>query len=101
MTFPVALRSLLRQDPQVLMIGEIRDAETARTRHTLEPHGDDAKRFWPMSQAHLGWTRLPNASQPNRVEVTTAVLHTRRKKLQLKNTRLFYVGVARAPGGAL
>ena len=30
MTFAVALRSLLRQDPQVLMIGEIRDAETAR-----------------------------------------------------------------------
>lgn len=30
MTFPVALRSLLRQDPQVLMIGEIRDAETAK-----------------------------------------------------------------------
>ena len=30
MTFPVALRSLLRQDPQVLMIGEIRDAQTAR-----------------------------------------------------------------------
>ena len=30
MTFPTALRSLLRQDPQVLMIGDIRDAETAR-----------------------------------------------------------------------
>ena len=30
MTFPLALRSLLRQDPQVLMIGEIRDAETAK-----------------------------------------------------------------------
>jgi len=30
MTFPIALRSLLRQDPQVLMVGEIRDAETAR-----------------------------------------------------------------------
>jgi type II secretory ATPase GspE/PulE/Tfp pilus assembly ATPase PilB-like protein len=30
MTFPVALRSLLRQDPQVLMIGEIRDALTAQ-----------------------------------------------------------------------
>jgi type II secretory ATPase GspE/PulE/Tfp pilus assembly ATPase PilB-like protein/ActR/RegA family two-component response regulator len=29
MTFPVALRSLLRQDPDVIMIGEIRDAETA------------------------------------------------------------------------
>jgi general secretion pathway protein E len=30
MDFPTALRSLLRQDPQVLMIGEIRDAQTAR-----------------------------------------------------------------------
>ena len=30
LSFPVALRSLLRQDPEVLMVGEIRDAETAR-----------------------------------------------------------------------
>lgn len=30
MDFPTALRSLLRQDPQVIMIGEIRDAQTAR-----------------------------------------------------------------------
>jgi len=30
LSYPVALRSLLRQDPQVLMIGEVRDAETAR-----------------------------------------------------------------------
>jgi general secretion pathway protein E len=29
LTYPVALRSLLRQDPQVLMIGEVRDADTA------------------------------------------------------------------------
>jgi len=29
LTYPVALRSLLRQDPEVLMIGEVRDAETA------------------------------------------------------------------------
>ncbi len=28
-TYPVALRSLMRQDPQVIMIGEIRDADTA------------------------------------------------------------------------
>jgi type II secretory ATPase GspE/PulE/Tfp pilus assembly ATPase PilB-like protein len=28
-TYPVALRSLLRQDPQVIMVGEIRDLETA------------------------------------------------------------------------
>jgi type IV pilus assembly protein PilB len=30
MSFAAALRSLLRQDPDVIMIGEIRDAETAR-----------------------------------------------------------------------
>ncbi len=29
LTYPVALRSLLRQDPQVLMIGEVRDASVA------------------------------------------------------------------------
>ncbi len=28
-TYPIALRSLMRQDPQVIMIGEIRDTETA------------------------------------------------------------------------
>jgi len=28
--FPTALRALLRQDPEVLMVGEIRDGETAR-----------------------------------------------------------------------
>ncbi len=30
MTFAAALRALLRQDPDVIMVGEIRDAETAR-----------------------------------------------------------------------
>ncbi len=30
MTFAAALRSLLRQDPDVIMVGEIRDGETAR-----------------------------------------------------------------------
>lgn len=28
-TLPVALRSLLRQDPQILLVGEVRDAQTA------------------------------------------------------------------------
>ncbi|GAB4140228.1 MAG: hypothetical protein Tsb009_09480 [Planctomycetaceae bacterium] len=30
LTFPVVLRSLLRQDPDTIMVGEIRDGETAR-----------------------------------------------------------------------
>jgi type IV pilus assembly protein PilB len=29
LTFPAALRSILRQDPDIIMVGEIRDAETA------------------------------------------------------------------------
>ena len=29
MTFPIALRSILRQAPNIIMIGEIRDLETA------------------------------------------------------------------------
>ena len=31
MTFPAALRSILRQAPNIIMIGEIRDLETAST----------------------------------------------------------------------
>ena len=31
MTFSKALRTLLRQDPDVIMVGEVRDEETART----------------------------------------------------------------------
>ncbi|MCD4711433.1 MAG: GspE/PulE family protein [Bacteroidales bacterium] len=30
LTFPVALRTFLRQDPDIIMVGEIRDAETAQ-----------------------------------------------------------------------
>jgi type IV pilus assembly protein PilB len=30
LTFPAVLRSILRQDPDVIMVGEIRDAETAK-----------------------------------------------------------------------
>lgn len=30
MTFPVALRHILRQDPDIIMVGEIRDAETVQ-----------------------------------------------------------------------
>ena len=29
LSFPIALRAVLRQDPDVVMVGEIRDRETA------------------------------------------------------------------------
>jgi len=31
LSFPIALRTLLRQDPDVIMVGEVRDGETSRT----------------------------------------------------------------------
>ena len=38
MTFSIALRALLRQDPDVMMLGEIRDPETATHRGAGGPH---------------------------------------------------------------
>ena len=35
MTFANALRSMLRQDPDIIMIGEIRDNETAKIAQKL------------------------------------------------------------------
>jgi type II secretory ATPase GspE/PulE/Tfp pilus assembly ATPase PilB-like protein len=32
LTFAAGLRSILRQDPDIIMVGEIRDPETAKTR---------------------------------------------------------------------
>ena len=37
MTFPAALRSILRQAPNIIMIGEIRDLETASDRDQRQP----------------------------------------------------------------
>jgi general secretion pathway protein E len=37
MTFAKALRRLLRQDPDVIMLGEIRDQETASTSRCRPP----------------------------------------------------------------
>ena len=44
MSFAVALRAILRQDPDVIMIGEIRDLETAQiaVQASLTGH-----RCWP------------------------------------------------------
>ena len=39
MTFAAALRSILRQDPDVVMVGEIRDQETAKIAMTLSITG--------------------------------------------------------------
>ena len=46
LTFAAALKSFLRQDPDIIMVGEIRDLETADIAHqgrADRPHGDVAR----------------------------------------------------------
>jgi len=74
--------------------------EKGVARHILEPDGPDVVGSWSMPQASIQWTLLPDLSQATRVQVNTSVLHTRRKQQQLKNPRLFYVGVDSVRGGA-
>ena len=38
LTFATGLKSILRQDPDVILVGEIRDVETARDRRAVRPH---------------------------------------------------------------
>lgn len=77
MTFATALRSILRQDPDIIMIGEIRDEETAEiavraaitghlvfsTLHTNDAPGAITRLEDPWGCPTIWWpTRLPALS---------------------------------------
>ena len=65
MTFATALRHVLRQDPDVIMVGEVRDVETARmaiqssltghlvfsTLHTNDAAGADHADCWTWASS--------------------------------------------------
>ena len=57
MTFARGLRAILRQDPDVVMVGEIRDLETAEIGRTSESNGA----LGPVDPAYQyrGWRRHP------------------------------------------
>src|SRR3546814_14682909 len=55
MTFAAALRSFLRQDPDVIMVGEIRDLETAAL-------GIKATQTGPMVLSHLPTNAPPQTN---------------------------------------
>lgn len=71
-TYPIALRSILRHDPQVIMIGEIRDEETAgiAVRASLSGHlvlstvhsGTAAGAFARMTNLHVDPQLLASAT---------------------------------------
>src|SRR5690349_22185270 len=71
MTFASALRSILRQDPDVVMVGEMRDQETLEVAVRAALTGQDRKS-----------TRL-NSSH---VEISYAVFCLKKKKKKKKKT---------------
>ncbi len=85
--------TLLIQLPDML-VGYVH-SERGIERQVLEPNTVENIMSWPIPQGCFQWTIEPDVSKPTRVEVATAVQHTRSKKKKLKNTRLFYVGVDR------
>jgi len=66
LTFPAALRSLLRQDPNAILIGELRDAETAAVASAAALSGQ------------LVFTTLHSASAPGAVDRLLELGLTRR-----------------------
>jgi len=58
MPYPAALRAVLRQDPDVIMIGEIRDAETARIAVEAANTGHLVIASMHANNAAMGCTRL-------------------------------------------
>jgi type IV pilus assembly protein PilB len=64
LTFPAALRSVLRQDPDVIMVGEIRDRETAEIAMTAAVTGHLVLSTIHTVDAPGGITRLLNMGVP-------------------------------------
>ncbi len=65
MSFARALRSILRQDPDVIMVGEIRDEETARVSGAGRPHRTRRARDAPHERR--AWSRRATAGHAHRV----------------------------------
>ncbi len=102
MTFAVALRSFLRQDPDVIMVGEIRDLETAeiaikaaQTGHLVLStlHTNDA----PASVARLANMGVPTYNIVSTVHLVLAQrlarnLHTCKKREDVPDEALLKIG---------
>lgn len=58
LTFPIGLRSLLRQDPDIIMVGEIRDSETANMASNAAMTGHVVFTTMHTNDAASAFTRL-------------------------------------------
>ncbi|MBT8048825.1 MAG: type IV-A pilus assembly ATPase PilB [Xanthomonadales bacterium] len=102
MTFARALRAFLRQDPDVIMVGEIRDIETAEIAIKAAQTGHLVLSTLHTNDAPQSITRLMNMGVPS-YNITSAVnivvaqrllrtLHTCKKKLELPPEALLQAG---------
>jgi type IV pilus assembly protein PilB len=105
MTFARALRAFLRQDPDVIMVGEIRDLETAEIAIKAAQTGHLVLSTLHTNDAPQSVTRLMNMGIPS-YNITSAVnlimaqrlvrtLHSCKKKLELPVEALLHAGFAR------
>ncbi len=74
MTFPVALRAFLRQDPDVIMVGEIRDLETAEIAVKAAQTGHLVLSTLHTNDAPQTLTRLMNMGIPTYNIASSVVL---------------------------
>jgi type IV pilus assembly protein PilB len=102
MTFARALRAFLRQDPDVIMVGEIRDLETAEIAIKAAQTGHLVLTTLHTNDAPQSMTRLMNMGVPG-YNITSAInlviaqrlvrmLHTCRKPLELPPEALLQAG---------
>jgi type IV pilus assembly protein PilB len=102
MTFARALRAFLRQDPDTIMVGEIRDLETAEIAIKAAQTGHLVLSTLHTNDAPQSITRLMNMGVPS-YNITSAVnlvvaqrlvrtLHKCKKKLELPNEALIQAG---------
>ena len=105
MTFARALRAFLRQDPDVIMVGEIRDLETAEIAIKAAQTGHLVLSTLHTNDAPQSITRLMNMGVPS-YNITSAVnlvvaqrllrrLHTCKKKHELPAEALMQAGFAK------
>jgi type IV pilus assembly protein PilB len=105
MTFARALRAFLRQDPDVIMVGEIRDLETAEIAIKAAQTGHLVLSTLHTNDAPQSVTRLMNMGVPS-YNITSALnvimaqrlvrtLHNCKKKLELPPEALLQAGFAR------
>ena len=104
MTFARALRAFLRQDPDIIMVGEIRDLETAEIAIKAAQTGHLVLSTLHTNDAPQSITRLMNMGVPS-YNITSAVnlvmaqrllrtLHVCKKKMDLPPEALLQAGFA-------